>query len=443
MANVNGRLRRWSGSNWDEINPATTLTQVTDKGDGASSILKMANPGTTRWLYASPSGFVAGDAANIRSNFNMSKSDHHTTEHVAGFLANIAAETYNASTTYDWNAIVAYNGNYYRCNNLSGSTGNAPSGDASNNTYWDYEGVGTPSTSTMLSDKVDLVGGKVPDSVIDIAPDERGMKFQGTIDLSNNELLRDAFETTGRTTPDWSTTIVPSTDEEAQALVGAYWIVSAGGGSITETGGADQNIFLFDDTHPKITGTSSLDAGDWIVIKSVTVITEDTYYEFKFDVISNTENQATDSVRGVVQLSNGQTQRSGLADTHSGTKIVDEKTLRDVLRDGRLGVTVGGPTYDAKTISSFAATSGGLPPTPPDNHIGYVGSGTGLYDIYTSSGGSWSDSGQDENFPLGLLEDMLIYDAENQITYIVGSASIGSATGKSCVADDLEIQLDN
>jgi hypothetical protein len=75
-------------------------------------------------------------------------------------------------------------------------------------------------------------------------------------------------------------------------------------------------------------GTMDLEAGDWIVYKE--------YSDGKYimGIVNNTYPLAEIGKRGIVQLSSGSiTKRGNLASATSGTKVIDEYALRQVMRD--------------------------------------------------------------------------------------------------------------
>ena len=162
--------------------------------------------------------------------------------------------------------------------------------------------------TAALNKKADLVGGKIISTQI---PDWMigGLKYIDQI-TSATKTVDGTFRSTYGMTDDATSK-------------GRYVVINVA--TCTITLGANHILMVGDEG--ATTGSIVLERGDWIVYRGKNGS------NYEFDIVNNEYQQATTSVTGVVQLSNGSiTTRGGLASSSSGTKVIDEYALRQVLK---------------------------------------------------------------------------------------------------------------
>jgi hypothetical protein len=164
--------------------------------------------------------------------------------------------------------------------------------------------------NTTLAAKADLSGGVIVSSQIPSFV-TGGLKYKGA--FAANQTLNATFVTNETLTTDGFTN-------------GRYWIVTAAAG-ITISYGAGFAVESPGDEGEFATGFT-LERGDWLVYKGYSAST------YLFNVINNTYRKADTANYGIVRISNNaNAYRGGLSSTVDDSKIIDEKMLRQVMKD--------------------------------------------------------------------------------------------------------------
>lgn len=166
-----------------------------------------------------------------------------------------------------------------------------------------------------LAAKADLSGGVIVSSQIPSFV-TGGLKFKEAISTTT-------LSVTGTWLNDKGIAAVVGNDNTAR---GTYFIITnaAGcditlGAGVTIDAPGDEGVY---------TGTIHLEVGDWLVFK----IYESSTY--KLTIINNTYQKADTANYGIVRISDSAaTVRGALADSVSAEKVIDEKKLRDVMKD--------------------------------------------------------------------------------------------------------------
>lgn len=162
--------------------------------------------------------------------------------------------------------------------------------------------------------------GQIPTFVIG------GLKFKEAISTTTFDMTTDFLSTKG---------IISSS---APQMAGTYFVITnALGCNITFGTNTDMEA-------PGDEGDSDsevhLEVGDWLVFKGYSAGT------FMFGVINNTYREADENSYGIVRISSTiAVNRAGLSSNFDASKVVDEKTLRQVMKDIYYvdDVTVGAP----------------------------------------------------------------------------------------------------
>jgi hypothetical protein len=208
-----------------------------------------------------------------------------------------------------------------------------------------------------------------------------------------------------------------------RGVLGYYWVaiastvltasstpeqITTGVWASASFGPGEEGTSLASDT------TQTIEAGDWIIITGIeNEGTELSPYVVTFAIVNNTYELASDTVDGIVRLSDG---NGGIITELSGTSVITEGNLAGLLLSGDQNnaatnkIAVSGHTHSQyQPVDADLTAIAGL--TPTDNNF-IVGNGT-----------SWTaESGNTVRTSLGLTigSDVQAYDA--------GLASIAGLT---------------
>ena len=184
-----------------------------------------------------------------------------------------------------------------------------------------------------------------------------GMKYKGTVSLGTTMTLTDLF----------SSTVNESTKDTA---IGAYFIVSVAGTLTGQTppGTAGSYIYVwgFQDDG-QTTTDNTLEVGDWIVYRKVEATSN--YFTFWFDVVNNTQKDATEAAKGIVQLSNATVTTS----MDGSSKVITEDVLFDLIGTAAGKIAAGNHTHAYQPIDSDLTAIAGL---TPGNKSVIIGNGS-------------------------------------------------------------------
>lgn len=275
MADVNITLKRFNGTTWDTMHPATELAQIIDSTATGRNLAALNTVGAERFIKIG----------------TCSISTHKTQAACEG-----------AGGVWD-NAGIA----------LLDSTALLAAIDAAPSQHDhiidDITGLGT-----ALAGKANLTNGLIDSDEI---PEFlfSGLRFVTT--LSANTSLEDLK----------STYLTQTLDKEK---AGGYFIATAPVAITftTETMAyGDDGYTVNDGTGTQASESTSgltLEIGDWLVYQG----------SGQWGIVNNTYRLASQSFSGIVSISNtGATLRSQLSGTSSGLKVMDEKTVKDVMKD--------------------------------------------------------------------------------------------------------------
>ena len=147
-----------------------------------------------------------------------------------------------------------------------------------------------------------------------------GMRFCGTLDLSNGGNLRDYLESY-------------INSDNRDLAKGSYFIVTQGGTVEQDTGEPDLNGYVINSPgdEGEFYPTTTLEAGDWIVYQEYTA--KDSYYIFEFAVVNNTYADATVSKKGIVRLATEQDGIDGTSTTLAMTPKATVAAINEILGD--------------------------------------------------------------------------------------------------------------
>lgn len=277
MADVNITLKRFDGNDWVTMHPATELAQIIDATATGRNLASLNTVGAERFIKIGTCSIPI-----------------HKTQ--------VACE--GADGVWD-NAGIA----------LLDSTALLTAIDAAPSNHG-HEIVDVTGLEDALNDKADLTepGGVIVSSQI---PEFlfSGLRFVETI--STNTTLESLK----------STYLTQTLDKEK---AGGYFIATAPV-SITFT---TETMAYGDDGYitnqatgeqgSENTSGLTLEIGDWLVYQG----------GGEWGVVNNTYRVASQDFQGIVSISNtGATLRSQLSGTSSGLKVMDEKTVKDVMKD--------------------------------------------------------------------------------------------------------------
>lgn len=275
MADVNITLKRFNGTIWDTMHPATELAQIIDATATGRNLAKLNTVGAERFIKIG----------------TCSIAEHKTQAACVG-----------ADGIWD-NAGIA----------LLDSDGLLTAIDAAPSQHGhiidDITGL-----DTALAGKANLENNLIKSSEI---PEFlfSGLRFVETI--SENTTLESLK----------STYLTQTLDKEK---AGGYFIATAPVAITftTETMAyGDDGYTVNDGTGTQASENTSgltLEIGDWLVYQG----------GGEWGIVNNTYRVATQNFSGIVSISNtGATLRSQLSGTSSGLKVMDEKTVKDVMKD--------------------------------------------------------------------------------------------------------------
>lgn len=187
-----------------------------------------------------------------------------------------------------------------------------------------------------------------------------------------------------------------------------------------------------DDQNELITDKIQIEKGDRIVFVKFTGSAAGSY-TLTFAIINSANSFASSGTKGIVSLSaTGQLLSQYESSARTYSKVVDEKSLRDAMKDQRRIVEFTGNTTNG-TIKYYAALSANLPAGAADGEFAIVGTGT-TKDVWGKVLGAWGDLDIDVTFPANAAtipaagtddaKDIIFYDPE-EIDYLYVSATSG------------------
>lgn len=475
MASIKTRLKRRDGTAFDDLFPEVTAPGIV-KSDGTalstfSSELLISSQDSSNITFVtgdSDGGFNLRTASEVLSSFSMASANYSTgtcsistyNNDFENCLANGGTYTPTSNHTHTQSQvnacyIVEDSVNVYKANRWSGDTDFGPSDESRcetaacslsqyNNqndcvlqggTWW---AGGTWTTlSTALGYKADvdsnskLLFSQLPDGV-----NVKAMKFVGvTGDLGASGsavTLSSKFALNSLSTGD------------LDKKLGDYLIAtnSTTNRFIKEnTSNGNSYEFILttntaDDDQPSSPTNVEIEAGDRIVFTNYTGDATNGF-TFQFTVINGTQTFAGTQQKGIVELSAaGQTLNA--YDTGTATRydrVVDEKSLRDAMKDQRKIIEFTGNTEGQ--LRYWATASSNLPTSGITNGWkALVGTGT-TKDIYefNSTLSGWVDTSTNVTFPTNAAsipsgtfntKDIVYYDA-GQTQYLYLNGTSGSA----------------
>lgn len=418
MANIT--LKRKTATGYIKMNPKIKVDNLLFAGSSSmADLLKTPDVVGLKTLYMKSTGFALGTYADIKTEFNFSDTSHHVEEHSTNFLSKISPEEYKSTTAYPKGAIVTFADYFFKSlgdGTGSPTTGHQPDDMGSSNTYWESLGTTSVTLATMLLTKVPLNGNnKVDGSYFNIS-NTKGMKHEGVANLTGTTL---AAPTTLKLLFDSVLSKYDGTGAGLPGIVGSYLIVTVAGyvQNYNDVGTVKFNWYTNDDEDDSTAAILHLEVGDWIVLTNA-----ETDYDHatwcSFAVINNTNSIATTTTSGLVQLSPAtHTTRNTL----SGSGIVDEAALRQVMKDIRLQVDI--PILPTGAILSRASMSAGtLPVANPEGSFpvyALVGSSY-TKTLYVNGGMAWEPFLPEVTFKHyheGFQAECIYYDTVNSIAY--------------------------
>lgn len=275
MADVNITLKRYDGSDWITMHPATELAQIIDATATGRNLAKLNIVGAERFIKIG----------------TCSIAEHKTQQACEG-----------ASGVWDSSGIA-----------LLDSAGLLAAIDAAPSQH-DHEIAGITGLGTALAGKANLEDNLIKSSEI---PEFlfSGLRFVESI--SSNTSLESLK----------STYLTQALDKEK---AGGYFIATAPVAITftTETMAYGDDGFTLADGIPtqdsENTSGLTLEIGDWLVYQG----------NSEWGIVNNTYRVASQNFSGIVSISNtGATLRSQLSTTSSGLQVMSEKTVRDVMKD--------------------------------------------------------------------------------------------------------------
>lgn len=382
MANIKVRLKRRDGTSFDDLFPEVKTGTILKSSGAAlstfsSELLEASENGTSTTFVTGDSdgGFNLRTASQVRDALDIAASSHtHQISEVTGLQA-------------------------------------------------------------ALDDKASLTNGKItqlPDGI-----DVEAMKFVGvTGDLGASGsavTLSSKFSLNSLSTT------------QLNQKLGDYLIAtnSATNRFIKEnTSNGNSYEFLLapndaDDDQTSSTTNVEIEAGDRIVFVKYTETSTDVF-TFFFAVINSSHSVAETDKFGVVELSSGGSALSAYSTSTSDrhTRVVDENSLRDAMRDQRTIVEFTGNS--SGTIKYWATAVSNLPSSGvSEGDRALVGTGTSK-DIYvydTNFGSGWTNTNADATFPTDYTafpansfdeSDIVYYDA-GQTEYLYISSNVNSS----------------
>lgn len=269
MADVNITLKRFNGTTWDTMHPATELAQIIDATATGRNLAKLNTVGAER--------FIKIGTCTI--------AEHKTQSACEG-----------AGGTWD-NAGIA----------LLDSDGLLAALDAAPSEHGHIIDEIT-GLNTALAGKANLENNLIKSSEI---PEFlfSGLRFVETI--SSNTTLESLK----------STYLTQTLDKEK---AGGYFIATAPVAITFTTETMSYGDDGWDAENTENASGLTLEVGDWLVYQG----------GGEWGIVNNTYRVASQDFAGIVSVSNtGATLRSQLSTTSSGLKVMDEKTVRDVMKD--------------------------------------------------------------------------------------------------------------
>jgi hypothetical protein len=473
MAELKIKLKRRNGASYDTILPEITTTEVL-KSDGTA-----LSTFSSELLVASQDGsnitFVTGDAdggfnlrtaSDVLTDFSIASasyatgqcSDSQYDDDFEGCITNGGNFTPVATHNQSQDSIFAcyitgsenqqvYQANRWsgdsafdeedqvRCETAACSSGLLEEDENScisgGHTWW--EGGTWTNLSTALGNKAGLDGNnKLLLSQLPVGVNIKAMKFAGP----TGEL---GVQATPKGLSQLFTQLDDLGPQGVTFLLGDYFIVTATSDNwVVGDSSAAGDVYQFrfgndadDLQNPLITDKIQIEAGDRIVFTDFSGSQAGSYI-FNFSIINVNNNNASTSFKGLVALSSiGQTLSGynvGATDRH--LRVVDEKSLRDAMKDQRRIIEFTGHTGTSKLISYYVTDALNLP-AGTNGQRALVGAGT-TKDVYEHIGGSWQDTLIDATFPANAAtfptfgtedaREIVFYDAE-QLDYLYVSAT--------------------
>lgn len=469
MADLKIKLKRRNGAGFDDLFPETPAGNILTSAGNALSTF------SSELLVASQDGsnitFVTGDgdggfnlrtASDVLGDFSIASANYATGQCSDGqydgdfeaCLANGGTYTPTASHNHSQAQI---KGCYVVENNLR--VYKASRGFGENFDEFDQLVCETPSCSilgptnqndcinaggtwwaggswvgldTALTYKAGLDGGKIQLSQLPLGVNIKAMKFVNTTGELGTQAapkgLSEIFTQLNNLSP-----------QALTFLIGDYFIVDEDVNRwITQdvSGLGDAYQFVLnesiadDDQNELITDKVVVEKGDRIVFTGFSGVTAGSY-TLKFAIINSATNVASVGTRGIASLSaENQLLSEYNSTSRTATEVVDEKSLRDAMKDQRRIVEFTGNTTNG-TIKYYAALSANLPAGAADGEFAIVGAGT-VKDVWGKSLGSWGDLDIDVTFPTNATtiptagtddaKDIIFYDPE-EIDYLYVSAT--------------------
>ena len=493
MASIKTKLKRRDGTAFDDLFPEVTAPGII-KSDGTalstfSSELLISSQDSSNVTFVtgdSDGGFNLRTASEVLSAFSMASANYSTgtcsistyNNDFENCLANGGTYEPTANHTHSQSEvngcyIVENSVNVYKENRWSGDTDFGPSDESrcetaacslsqydnqndcvlQGGTWW---AGGTWTTlSTGLGYKADLDSeNKIQFSQLPNGVNVKAMKFVGV----TGNLGSDA--TTNATTLSSKFTQLDGLGTAAlDKKLGDYLIATNDTTNrfIKENTSSTGDSYEFilstntaDDDQPSSGSSVIIEAGDRIVFTSYTGSTSGSF-TFQFSVINGTQGFAATQEKGIVQLSAaGQTLNA--YDTSTTTRYdraVDEKSLRDAMKDQRKVIEFTGNTEGQ--LRYWATASSNLPTSGITNGWkALVGTNTtkDIYE-YNATLNGWVDTSTNVTFPTNAAsipsgtfstKDVVYYDAgQTQYLYLNGTSgnanvlSVASNTSTSTI----------
>lgn len=473
MANLKIKLKRRNGAGFDNLYPEITPNEIL-KSDGTA-----LSTFSSELLVASQDGsnitFVTGDAdggfnlrtaTNVLGDFSIASASYATgqcsigsqyDDDFEGCITNGGTFTPLITHTQAQSSIFACyitgneNQQVYQANRWSGddafdvddqlrcetaacsiSQYNNENDCVLNGGTW-WAGGSWKNLSTALGHKADLDGNnKLLLAQLPVGVNVKAMKFSGV----TGEL---GAQATPKGLSELFTQLDNISPQAATFFTGDYFISTATSnnwivGDTSATGDVYQFRFgndADDLQNPLITDKIQIEKGDRIVFTDFSGSAAGSY-TFNFSIINVNNNFASSDFRGIASLSSTGQTLSGYSTLTSNrySRIVDEKSLRDAMKDQRRIVEFTGHTGTDKLITYYVTSAANLP-AGTNGQRALVGDTTSK-DVYEHIAGSWQDTLIDVTFPANAAtipaagtqdaRDIVFYDAE-QIDYLYVSAT--------------------